>query len=72
MIFGRKKLIYKVFCRFWCGPCIGGMIKNSKLFKDNKEKWGENVRFVAISLEDQSETKELLDKKPEWLESLEF
>lgn len=48
------------------------MIKNSKLFKDNKEKWGENVRFVAISLEDQSETKELLDKKPEWLESLEF
>ena len=48
------------------------MIKNSKLFKDNKEKWEDKVRFVAISPKNEDETKELSNIKPEWIESLEF
>ena len=48
------------------------MVKNSKLFKDNKDKWGDKVRFVAISFEDEEECKEVLKTKPEWIESFEF
>ena len=40
--------------------------------KANKEKWGDKVRFVCISLEGEDETKELLEKKKEWQETLEF
>jgi cytochrome oxidase Cu insertion factor (SCO1/SenC/PrrC family) len=43
------------------------MTTNSKLLKENKEKWGDKVRFVAVSLEGEDDTKELLTKKPEWV-----
>jgi thiol-disulfide isomerase/thioredoxin len=51
------------FWAFWCGPCIGGMVKNAKLLQENKEKWGDKVRFVCVSLEGEEDTKQILTSK---------
>lgn len=42
------------------------------MIRENKEKWGDKVRFVCLSLEGENDTKELLAKKNEWIENLEF
>lgn len=50
----------------WCGPCVAGLDKNCVLFKTNKDKWNGKVRIVAISLEDEESSLEILDSKPDW------
>lgn len=48
------------------------MKKNSTILKENKEIWGDQVRFVALSLEGEDDTSELLKKNTEWTEQIEF
>jgi len=45
---------------------VAGMDKTTKLIQENKEKWGDKVRFTAVCLEGEDDAKEILTKKPDW------
>lgn len=48
------------------------MDKNSHIIEKNKAEWDGKVRFVAISLESEEDSKEIFVKKPEWEKFFEF
>jgi thiol-disulfide isomerase/thioredoxin len=66
------KILVVYIWPFWIGPCVSGLEKNSPLIEKNKELWEGKVRFVAIGLEGEDESNELLSQKPEWTKFVEF
>ena len=37
----------------WCGPCQRPMQHNQEMLEKNEAAWGENVRIVAVSVDDE-------------------
>ncbi|KAM3136457.1 hypothetical protein pb186bvf_011415 [Paramecium bursaria] len=56
----------------WCGPCRTGLTKNYKIVKQNKEQWGDKVRFVALSLQSEAESLEFLKTIEESFAHIEY
>ena len=45
------------FWATWCPPCQEPMAHNQSMLEKKKQDWGENVRIIGVSLD---EDKELL------------
>ena len=41
-------------------------MKSTEVLKKKKEEWGNKVKFVAISLEGENDSKNVLEKYPDW------
>lgn len=39
------------FWATWCPPCQGPMAHNQKMLEENKEKWGDKVRLIGLSID---------------------
>ena len=39
------------FWATWCPPCQAPMAHNQKMLEDNKEKWGDKVRLIGLSID---------------------
>ena len=48
------------------------MRKHSRIFKEKKEIWKDKVRYIALCLESEESTKELLTFTPEFFDTFEF
>ena len=40
----------------WCGPCQGPMQHNQEMLTKNKERWGDKVTIVGVSVDEDKET----------------
>jgi thiol-disulfide isomerase/thioredoxin len=40
----------------WCPPCQKPMAHNQEMLTKNKEKWGDNVRIIGLSIDDSPNT----------------
>jgi len=39
------------FWATWCPPCQGPMAHNQEMLEKNKEKWGDKVRIIGLSID---------------------
>lgn len=44
------------FWATWCPPCQRPMQHNQDMLTDNKEKWGENVQIIGLSIDKDAAT----------------
>lgn len=60
------------FWATWCGPCQLPMAHNQKMLEMHGEKWGDKVRIVGVSLDDDRNSiiKRVTEKKWEKVEHL--
>jgi len=40
----------------WCGPCQKPMQHNQDMLAKNKEKWGNKVRIIGLSVDEEKQT----------------
>lgn len=54
------------FWATWCPPCQGPMAHNQEMLEKNSEKWGDKVKIIGVSIDEDAETVEKHVTEKKW------